>query len=69
MNLVEATPTEQVIPCSSAIVSRIRWAIWRGVPNRRRAPDTSRNASSRDSGSTIGVTLANTAMTAWEMRS
>ncbi len=69
MNLVEAIPTEQVMPCSSAMVSRIRWAMEVGVPSRRRDPATSRKASSMDSGSTTGVMLANSAMTAREIRS
>ena len=62
-NFVGATPTEQVIPCSSAMRARIHSPIQPGRPRRRRAPDTSRNASSSDSGSTSGVTDRNTAMT------
>jgi hypothetical protein len=62
-NLVAATPTEQVIPCSSYTRSRISWAIADGDPSRRTAPRTSRKASSSDSGSTSGVTSANTAIT------
>jgi len=53
--LVLATPTEQVMRCSSATRSRISAPIWVGDPRRRIAPDTSRNASSRDRGSTSGV--------------
>ena len=54
-NLVVATPTEQVMPCSSDTRSRISAPISAGRPRRRTAPATSRNASSRDSGSTSGV--------------
>ena len=39
-------------------------AIASGGPNSRRAPATSRNASSSDSGSTSGVTSRKIAMTA-----
>jgi hypothetical protein len=62
-NLVEATPTEQVMPCSSWTRSRICSAITAGGPSRRTAPETSRNASSRLSGSTTGVTSRKIAMT------
>ncbi len=62
-NFVGATPTEQVMPCSSAIRARIHSPIQPGRPSRRPAPDTSRNASSSDSGSTSGVTERNTAIT------
>jgi hypothetical protein len=51
-----ATPTEQVIPCSSATVARIDSAISTGDPSRRTAPPMSRNASSIDTASTSGVT-------------
>ena len=54
-NFVAATPTEQVICCSSATRLRMRVAIAAGLPSRRTAPATSRNASSRLSGSTYGV--------------
>ncbi len=54
-NFVDAMPTEQVMPCSSATRSRISWPITAGRPSRRTAPETSRKASSRDNGSTIGV--------------
>jgi len=57
-----------VIPCSSATVSRISWPMVAGEPTRRRAPETSRNASSRDSGSTAGVIEAKVAITASEIR-
>ena len=49
-----ATPTEQVMPCCSATWSRICAPIAAGGPSRRSAPETSRNASSRASGSTCG---------------
>lgn len=51
-----ATPTEQVMPCSSWMTARSCSAICRGVPSRRMEPRTSRNASSRESTSTSGVT-------------
>ncbi len=63
MNLDGATPTEQVMPCCSAIVARISAPIRAGRPSRRMAPDTSRNASSSASGSTSGVTDRKTSMT------
>ena len=53
---VAATPTEQVMPCSSWIVARSCSAISRGDPSRRVDPRTSRNASSSESTSTSGVT-------------
>ena len=62
-NFVGATPTEQVMPCSSATRARIHSPIQAGRPSRRRAPETSRNASSSDSGSTSGVTDRKTAIT------
>ena len=62
-NLVVATPTEQVIPCCSLTWARISWPIWAGLPRRRSAPETSRNASSSASGSTSGVTARKMAMT------
>ena len=62
-NFVGATPTEQVMPCSSAIRARIHSPIQAGRPSRRQAPPTSRNASSMDSGSTSGVIDRNTAIT------
>ncbi len=66
-NFVEAIPTEQVIPCSSAMVSRSSWAMRAGGPSRRSAPDTSRKASSSDIGSTRSVTDRKVAMTASEI--
>ena len=51
------------MPCCSAIVARIIAPIPAGGPSRRMAPDTSRKASSRASGSTSGVTDRKTSMT------
>ena len=51
-----ATPTEQVMPCSSWIVARSCSAISCGEPSRRVDPRTSRNASSSETTSTSGVT-------------
>jgi len=51
-----ATPTEQVMPCSSWMVARSKEAISRGEPSRRVEPRTSRNASSSETTSTSGVT-------------
>ena len=65
-NLVGATPTEQVSPCSSATRRADQPAISAGRPNSRGAPATSRNASSSESGSTSGVTSRKIAMTARE---
>ena len=62
-NLVVATPTEQVICCWARTWARISSPIAAGRPSRRTAPDTSRNASSRASGSTSGVIVRNRAMT------
>ena len=62
-NFVAATPTEQVIRCSSATRSRSSRAISAGGPSRRTAPATSRKASSRLSGSTAGVTDRKISMT------
>ena len=62
-NLRGATPTEQVMPCCSRTWARMSSAIRAGEPSLRSAPDTSRNASSSDSGSTSGVTARKTAMT------
>ena len=55
-NFVVATPTEHVTPWAATTCARIIAAIAAGEPSRRRAPATSRNASSSDSGSTSGVT-------------
>jgi hypothetical protein len=62
-NLLPATPTEQVMPCSSKTRPRMYSPIATGSPSRRPAPETSRNASSRLSGSTSGVIERNSAMT------
>ncbi len=63
-NFTPATPTEQVMPNSSATRARSRVAIPAGpLPSLRNAPLTSRNASSRPSGCTAGVTSANSAIT------
>jgi len=62
-NLVGATPTEQVMPCSSCTCARIISAIARGGPWVRRAPETSRKASSRPSTSTREVIAVNSSMT------
>ena len=55
-NFVGATPTEQVSPSSSSTRRRMAAAMCPGRPCSRVAPETSRNASSSDSGSTSGVT-------------
>lgn len=68
MNFVAATPTEQVRPVSSKTRERISSAMRRGDPSRRRAPDTSRKASSMLSGSIRGVTSWKMSMTAAEYR-
>ncbi len=60
---VLATPTEQVICCSSWIRARSISAMEYGDPSRRTAPDTSRNASSMESTSTTGVTCRNVSIT------
>ena len=53
---VAAAPTEARRPVSRWMRSRSRVPICQGVPSSRRAPATSRNASSIESGSTSGVT-------------
>ena len=58
-----ATPTEQVMPCSSWIVERSRSAIRTGDPSRRVEPRTSRNASSSEIASTSGVTSRKVSIT------
>jgi hypothetical protein len=63
MNLVGATPTEQVNPSVAWISARILAAITAGRPSSRIAPLTSRNASSSDNGSTTGLTSRSTAIT------
>ena len=64
--LVAATPMEHVSPVSSRTRLRIVHAISAGLPCRRRAPDTSRKASSIESGSTSGVISSKIAMTRFE---
>ena len=54
-NFVEATPTEHVTPTSRTTSARIFAAISGGEPNSIVAPETSRNASSSEIGSTSGV--------------
>ncbi len=66
-NLLGATPTEQVMPCCCQTSARIRAAMAAGGPSRRSAPETSRKASSRASGSTSGVTVPKMAMTSLEV--
>ena len=61
-----ATPTAQVMPCSSWTVARIRSAISSGVPQRRTDPRTSRNASSMETTSTTGVIRRKVSTTAAE---
>ncbi len=59
-----ATPTEQVIRCSSWMTARSCSAICNGEPSRLVAPRTSRNASSSEIASTSGVTLRKFSITA-----
>jgi hypothetical protein len=58
-----ATPTEQSSPSFARTSSRMRRASVGPSPPERRAPVTSRKASSRLIGSTSGVTARNTAIT------
>ncbi len=55
------------MPCSSCTVSRTCWPMTAGLPSRRTAPETSRNASSSESGSMTGVTERKVSMTAAEI--
>src|SRR4029077_15203989 len=55
MVIEAASPTEQVMPCSSWIVARSRSAISTGEPSLRVEPRTSRTASSSENTSTSGV--------------
>jgi hypothetical protein len=64
--LFSAMPTEQVICCCSATWCRIRFPMVTGEPSSLVAPETSRNASSSDSGWTSGVTEAKIAMTSFD---
>ncbi len=54
-NLVRAMPTVMGSPTRSRTFARSCAPISTGVPDTRARPDTSRNASSTDSGSTIGA--------------
>ena len=54
-NLLAAIPTLHPRPSSSRTSRRMASATWTGDPCSRPAPATSRNASSRDNGSTNGV--------------
>ena len=63
-NFVLATPTVIGRPTRSSTSRRSRTAISVGVPEIRRSPRTSRNASSIDSPSTSGVVSSNTSNTA-----
>jgi hypothetical protein len=54
-NLFGATPTEHTSSSSSRTRARISSPILAGSPKSEVAPPTSRNASSRDRGSTSGV--------------
>lgn len=65
-NFVDAAPTEHVSPVCAFTRSRSRAAISPGEPNSRLAPDTSRNASSIESGSTSGVNSRKISMTCWD---
>jgi len=62
-NLVDAAPTDRQRPASSSTRPRIVVAMSRGSPSMRRAPATSRNASSMESCSTSGEIDASTDMT------
>ena len=59
-NFVRATPTVTGRPTFSSTSRRSRTAISVGVPEIRRSPPTSRNASSIDRPSTNGVVSSNT---------
>ncbi|CVN09529.1 Uncharacterised protein [Streptococcus pneumoniae] len=65
-NFTAEPPTVHGSPSSERTRSRIRWPMCSGGPSRRRAPATSRNASSTLSCSITGVTSANTAITSAE---
>ncbi len=60
---VAATPMLQVSPVSAFTRARRSRAIVPGLPHRRRAPRTSRKASSIERGSTSGVTSWKIAIT------
>ena len=61
---MRATPTVMGRPTRSMTSRRSPTAISSGVPEMRRNPPTSRNASSIDSPSTTGVVCRNTSKTA-----
>ena len=61
---MRATPTVMGSPTRSSTSRRSCAAISAGVPETRRNPPTSRNASSIDSASTSGVVCSNTSKTA-----
>ena len=61
--LVAAAPTDARSPVSLWMRSRNRVPICQGVPSSFRAPATSRNASSIESGSTSGVTSPSSPIT------
>lgn len=63
-NVALATPTVIGRPTRSGTSRRSRTAISTGLPDSRRSPRTSRNASSIDIASTIGVVSSNTRYTA-----
>ena len=67
-NLVRATPIEIARPVSASTRRRIVRAIDPGFPNRCRLPDTSRNASSIDIFSTMGVKSLHISKTSSESR-
>ncbi len=62
-NFVRAMPTVMGSPTRARTSARSRSAMATGVPRSRRRPPTSRNASSTESGSTIGVQSRNTSNT------
>ena len=65
-NLVEAMPTEVGRPRRSRTSERIQRPMAVGLPMRRRAPETSRKASSTLTFSRTGVTSPRIAMTRCE---
>ena len=62
--VVAAMPTEQVMRCSSVMRARMCSPTAVGDANVRNDPDTSRNASSSETGWTSEVTERNTSTTA-----
>ena len=67
-NLVAATPTEAGTPMRSRTSARIHLAMATGGPMRRRAPETSRKASSTLTFSVSGVTCSRMSITRRETR-